>query len=226
MTKRSKAKQEAQSKVKELIAKVDQDPYDVHAYYDLGALLNELQSYTQAEELFKRALNVFEKQPEKQSLLRYGLGNVYYSSGLYSEAVAEFQQVKDAKLQADAYLMIGQAYFAQGNYPKAILFALTAVEKLKGTSSGYTLLGNSFIAMGDFQNADKYFKQALEIDSKDLEANFGRGIVAFVNGVSNNPYFVKVKNLNPDFYHKKEQQLVDIERFLQAKQDNSDKKKE
>lgn len=58
MKERELQKQQAQENIKRLIAEVDANPYDEHAYYNLGAYLTKLKSYPQAEELFKRALNV------------------------------------------------------------------------------------------------------------------------------------------------------------------------
>ena len=60
MTKREEKEKQAQVALKQLIAQVDKDPYNPEAYYQLGMALTEMKSYPQAEELFKKALNVFE----------------------------------------------------------------------------------------------------------------------------------------------------------------------
>ena len=83
-----------------------------------------MQSFPQAEELFKRAINIFSDQPTKVDLLTYGLGNVFYSAGLYDEAIQAFQKVTDHKLKAEAYLMIGQANYAQQKYQQAMVFCI------------------------------------------------------------------------------------------------------
>ena len=79
--KRDRLEEETKGKIEKLIEKVDENPYDPQRYYALGCCLTELQSFEQAEELFKRALNVFEGQEDKQALLHYGLGNVFYATG-------------------------------------------------------------------------------------------------------------------------------------------------
>lgn len=75
--KRKQLEEETKEKIEKLIEKVDENPYDPQGYYALGCSLTELQSFEQAEELLKRALNVFEGQADKQALLHYGLGNVF-----------------------------------------------------------------------------------------------------------------------------------------------------
>lgn len=64
--KRDRLEEKTKVKIEKLIEKVDENPYDPQRYYALGCYLTELQSFEQAEELFKRALNVFEGQEDKQ----------------------------------------------------------------------------------------------------------------------------------------------------------------
>ena len=108
--KRAKQDEKMQQVIQKLIAKIDADPYDQESYYALGTALTEEKSFTQAEELFKKALNALNDRAEKTELLHYGLGNVYYASELYDEAIAQFNLVQDGKLQAQAYTMLAQSY--------------------------------------------------------------------------------------------------------------------
>ena len=92
--KRAKQDEKMQQVIQKLIAKIDADPYDQESYYALGTALTEEKSFTQAEELFKKALNALNDRAEKTELLHYGLGNVYYASELYDEAIAQFNLVQ------------------------------------------------------------------------------------------------------------------------------------
>ena len=130
MAEEDKKTQEAEKATHKLVQAIDQDPYNVDNYYQLGTILTEMQSFPQAEELFKRAINIFKDQPAKVDLLTYGLGNVFYSAGLYDEAIQAFQKVTDHKLKTEAYLMIGQANYAQQKYQQAMVFALTASDEM------------------------------------------------------------------------------------------------
>ncbi|WP_369404331.1 tetratricopeptide repeat protein [Secundilactobacillus collinoides] len=97
-------KQKASEKLMhQLIQEIDDDPDNYHTYYDLGALLVNLKSYSQAEELLMKAMGRFgDKSRQAKDTLTYGLGNVYYEAGEYQKAIAQFTQVKDKKLQSDA----------------------------------------------------------------------------------------------------------------------------
>lgn len=111
--------------------------------------------------------------------------------------------------------MMAQAYYAQSDYQKALAFAMTASDQLTDQTPAATLMGNIFVALGDFTHAQEYFLQVVNQHGDDLEALFGLGLVDLAQGKDDNQYFIKVKQLDPAFYQKKEAKLADIERFLQ-----------
>lgn len=210
--KQKKAVEETTQAIKELIAAVDKNPNDPHAYYNLGSLLTELKNYQQAEELFKKALHFFKNDLQK-GILHYGLGNVFYASGLYKEAIVEFQKIKQNDLKSEALLMIAQAEYAQANYQISLAYALTVAEKEKGRDA-LMLVGENFLALGDFDQARGYFDQVLEKWPDDNPANFQRGIVGIVKGEDNSIFFEKVKKSDPGYFKKMKARLVDVEKFI------------
>ncbi|WP_027107341.1 tetratricopeptide repeat protein [Ligilactobacillus ceti] len=215
MKKRTIAQEKAAVMVNKLIQAIDNDPYNVQNYYNLSVALVEMKSYPQAEELLKKALTIFKKQSEKD-LLHYGLGNVYYSSELYEQAILEYQLIQADKLKYDAYLMVAQSYYAKGEYQQALVFALTATEyEGDNTISAKLLMANIFLAMGDFQQAKNYYDQVLKIETDNLEANFQRGVVALILEEDEAEYFAKVKELDSEYFAQMQQKLVEIEQFVQ-----------
>ena len=82
-TNREEQKKQTERLVHKLITAIDESPDKANNYYDLGSLLTRLQDYAQAEELFMKALGIFEAKgdQEAQNLLNYGLGNLYYEVG-------------------------------------------------------------------------------------------------------------------------------------------------
>lgn len=213
-----KDSQEKDQKVLEkLIAAVDEDPYDARRYYDLGSLLVQLQNYSQAEELFYKALDVFKNQPQQQEILHYGLGNVFYSAGLYEKAIGEFVQVNEQDLKKDALLMIAQGYYAQGKYQQAMVFSLTASEQDPTDTSSRALLADCFLASGDFEQAKKYYEEVLKINGDNLHANFQCGLIAEVQGKDGTPFFSKVQQLDSQYFEKHQERLNDIAVLLKDK---------
>ena len=205
--------QEKKQLLTKLISKVDQDPYDPKAYYELGCFLVTLKNYPAAEELFKRALNAFEKQPKKQDLLRYGLGNVYYASELYQEALHEFNKIKDQKLMGKAYLMIAQTYYAKQDYRHALAYALSAKKDI----AAKRLIGDCFLALGEFMQAKKWYQEVLKACPDDLSTNFNLGICQVTLGNDGQKYFLKVKQKDVAYYEKMQARLADIQSFLNHK---------
>ncbi|WP_057744922.1 tetratricopeptide repeat protein [Liquorilactobacillus capillatus] len=200
--------------IKSLIAAVDKHPDDPQTYYNLGSMLTELKNYQQAEELFKKALQYF-KRDEQRELLHYGLGNVFYASELYQEAKNEFQQITQTKLKTAALLMRAQTEYAQANYQISLAYALTAVEEGKNRSA-LMLAGENLLALGDFAQAKNYFDQLLEQWPHDKEANFQRGIVGMVMGEKSVDFFKRVEENDPDYFKKMKARLVDVEKFITA----------
>ena len=213
--KRAKRDEKMQQVIQKLIAKIDADPYDQESYYALGTALTEEKSFTQAEELFKKALNALNDRAEKTELLHYGLGNVYYASELYDEAIAQFNLVQDGKLQAQAYTMLAQSYYAKANYQKALVFALTASEKLRSVTT-LSLMGDCFLALGNFGPAKDYYQQALQLEPNDARINFQLGVIAVVNGADPTAYFDRAKQSDPKLYQRLKTRLNDVEQTMQT----------
>ena len=86
---RDPKKKETEKLVHKLVEAIDEHPDKVNNYYDLGSLLTRLNDYQQAEELFMKALGIFEAKGDKDAmnLLNYGLGNLYYEIGKVNEAI-------------------------------------------------------------------------------------------------------------------------------------------
>ena len=152
---------------------------------------------------------------EKTELLHYGLGNVYYASELYDEAIAQFNLIQDGKLQAEAYTMLAQAYYAKADYQKALVFALTASEKMRSAAT-LSLMGDCFLALGNFGPAKDYYQQALQLEPNDTRINFQLGVLAVVNGADPTSYFARAKQSDPKLYQTLKTRLNDVEQTMQA----------
>ena len=123
-------KRETEKLVHKLIQAIDEHPDKVNNYYDLGSLLTRLNDYQQAEELFMKALGIFEAKADQAAidLLNYGLGNLYYEVGKPDRAIALYNKISDKKLKADSYLMLAQSYMKKGQHKQAVAYGITAHE--------------------------------------------------------------------------------------------------
>lgn len=208
---------EAEVLLHRLVQEIDDDPDNYHTYYDLAALLVQLKSYTQAEELLLKAMGLFaDRSRSAKDTLTYGLGNVYYAAGEFQKAITQFNAIKDEKLQQDAYLMVAQSYMGQGNHKMALAFALTVGDRAKQDPAVNQLIADNFLALGSFKEAGQYFDKVLASQPDNGKAQFDRGITAVIQEEDASRYFERAKALDQAYYDKGQKRLADIQAALKA----------
>lgn len=220
--KRKAEKAQAQRLVHQLVSAIDAEPYRVNNYYDLGSFLTRLKDYEQAEELFMKALGVFDKRndPDAMNLLRYGLGNVYYEAGEPDKALKEYGQIDDDHRKADAYLMMAQSLMKQHQYKQAVAFGLTAHDLRKQDPEIDEVLGDSLLALGEFEQAGKYYDAILKHHPGRADTQFNRGIVAMTQDEPADDYFKQAQQLDPRYYAESTKRLKKIEATLKKQKDH------
>jgi len=224
-TERDAKQKESEQLMHRLIQEIDDDPDNYHTYYDLGALLVNLKSYSQAEELMMKALGLFaDKSRAAKDTLTYGLGNVYYAAGEFQKAIAQFNKVKDSKLKSDAYMMLAQSYMGNNDHKTALAFALTAAENHRQDPQVNQLIADNLLAVGSFKEAAEYYDKTLASDPKNGHAQFDRGIAAVVMGEDATEYFNQAKQLDPKYYQKGQSRLADIQGALTKKKTDQNSK--
>ncbi|MBU3829711.1 MAG: tetratricopeptide repeat protein [Candidatus Limosilactobacillus merdavium] len=219
-TNREDQKKQTERIVHKLITAIDEHPEKANNYYDLGSLLTRLQDYAQAEELFMKALGIFEakKDQEAQNLLNYGLGNLYYEVGKVDEAIKLYNKIDDKKLKADSYLMLAQSYSKKKQYKQAVAYGLTAHELRAEDPEINQVLGDALLALGEFSRAASYYDAILKRHPGRADTQFNRGLVAMVLGEPYKDYLNQARQLDLDYYTKSEKRIAEIEKTLQATQ--------
>lgn len=216
---RKEKQQKAETLVHELIGKIDADPEDVQNYYNLGSALVEMQSFPQAEELFRRALSHFTDAKDRD-LLTYGLGNVLYAAEFYVEANQEFAKIQDKELKLEAQLMQAQGFYAQKRYQQAFAYALTVSEQAPKNEAALLLLGDALLALGQLDQAQGYYQKVWNLNSQSAPAAFHLGLILMTQGKiqAGQAYFAKAKELDGLYYQKQEGRLADLEKVMQKNQ--------
>ncbi|MFL2028159.1 tetratricopeptide repeat protein [Loigolactobacillus zhaoyuanensis] len=208
------AKGDKQGAVKALVAAIEQAPELLDNYLELAAYLNALQDTEQAEKLLQSALVHF---PDNQDL-RYSLGTTYYAAGDYPKALDQFQQLTAARLENDKLYMLASTYYAQQDYSHALAFALTAQKNEPQRDDVNLLVGDLFLAIGDFNHATTYYTQVLARTPKSAAANFKVGLARLAQGAPSEAYFEQAKKLDTAYFEREKHRLSDIERYLKAQQ--------
>ncbi|WP_251576500.1 tetratricopeptide repeat protein [Limosilactobacillus agrestimuris] len=219
-TNREEQKKQTERLVHKLITAIDEHPEKANNYYDLGSLLTRLQDYAQAEELFMKALGIFEAKndQEAQNLLNYGLGNLYYEVGKVDQAIKLYNKIDDKKLKADSYLMLAQSYSKKKQYKQAVAYGLTAHELRPEDPEINQALGDALLALGEFKQAASYYDAILKRHPGRADTQFNRGLVAMVLGEPYKDYLNQARQLDLDYYTKSEKRIAEIEKTLQATQ--------
>lgn len=225
-TNREEQKKQTERLVHKLITAIDEYPDKANNYYDLGSLLTRLQDYAQAEELFMKALGIFEAKgdQEAQNLLNYGLGNLYYEVGKVDQAIKLYNKIDDKKLKADSYLMLAQIYSKKKQYKQAVAYGLTAHELRPEDPEIDQALGDALLALGEFNQAASYYDAILKHHPGRADTQFNRGLVAMVLGEPYKDYLNQARQLDLDYYTKSEKRIAEIEKTLQATQKSQNDK--
>ncbi|MGM9909776.1 MAG: tetratricopeptide repeat protein [Limosilactobacillus vaginalis] len=219
-TNREEQKKQTERLVHKLITAIDESPDKANNYYDLGSLLTRLQDYAQAEELFMKALGIFEAKgdQEAQNLLNYGLGNLYYEVGKVDQAIKLYNKIDDKKLKADSYLMLAQSYSKKKQYKQVVAYGLTAHELRPEDPEIDQALGDALLALGELKQAASYYDAILKHHPGRADTQFNRGLVAMVLGEPYKDYLNQARQLDLDYYTKSEKRIAEIEKTLQATQ--------
>lgn len=214
--KRKAEKAQTQRLVHQLVSAIDAEPYRVNNYYDLGSFLTRLKDYTQAEELFMKALGIFDKRndPDAMDLLHYGLGNVYYEAGEPDKAIKEYGKIQNDHRKADGYLMMAQSLMKEHQYKQAVAFGLTAHDLRKQDPEINEVLGDSLLSLGEFKEAGKYYDAILKHHPGRADTQFNRGIVAMTQDEPADDYFKQAQQLDPHYYEESMKRLKKIEESL------------
>ncbi|SUP61200.1 Predicted O-linked N-acetylglucosamine transferase, SPINDLY family [Weissella viridescens] len=116
-------------------------------------------------------------------------------------------------------MMQAQDWFAQKNYKQALAFALTGTEQDAQDVDAFDLLGNIWLALDQFDEAQAAFERVLAINGDDFEANFGRGLLAQVVAIDDeNQWFSYAEALDATKFKQKTQQLNDLSQVIVNKQ--------
>ena len=128
------------------------------AYMQEGRLTAALREFKKAE-----ALN------PNDAFLQYDLGLVFLYRDRYDEAIKHFNRALELKPVYPAALnSLGNAYLRKKDYDRAISYYRQTIDDMLYATPQYPLsnMALAYFAKGEYGLAEKYFLEALRIDSK------------------------------------------------------------
>ena len=204
----------AQADMARLVAEINANPNNWQAYADLVAVLVVTENLIEAEDLALKSLGLFQANDEALQNLLYATGNVYYVAGDYQRANDFFGKITDLAILHDATVMQAQGWYAQNQFQKALVYALTAVEQQPEDTGAQVLLGNIWLGLQHESKAAEAFDAAIHVDPMNFEANFGRGVVATAKGDQDNQWLATAQMIDLQRYQAQAQRLDEIVQLL------------
>lgn len=124
-------------------------------------------------------LQPFDKGNPDNLDFQYVLGLALVKTGHQRDGVARLEKVAEASNSADAYQLAGVTLFGLNDFEASrrdLEAALRLDAKLPGI---YMLVGKARANVGDVKDAEPAFRQALQINPDDFEANLYLGVLLY-----------------------------------------------
>jgi len=154
-------------------------PDSIDAHYYLGAALEAQFDYAGA---ITEYLATIHRQP-KYVKAYYNLGNIYRKQGLLEKAEYYYRSaLKETPDFFEALNNLGSVLKTQSKLEAAIDAFNTALKIRPDDASVLTNLGNTYHLLENYDEAKKYYRQALVVDNSLVEAIIGLGGVLYKNG--------------------------------------------
>lgn len=151
------------------------NPRYVEALDNLGNVLRDLGQRREALEIYRQAVELNPRRPEAHC----NVGNAFFEMRKLEEAAMAFRQALALRAEfAPAHLGLALTLRQQRRPAEAeeacqaaLRFDPNGVDALAHTSSGLALLGELRADRGQFEDAEKLFRRALEIDPTSSSAH-------------------------------------------------------
>ena len=150
----------------------------------LGAYYLRIGQLDDATAQLKAVTRISSQDPQAHYLLAL----VYSSEHKFDLAASEYENilknaVQDDPANTDVYMYLGQLYYAQGKYPKAIEQFLSVLAVDPANTSALNLLGSIYADSKDHLKATEMFRKVLQIEPENSEALNSLGYTYAQDGV-------------------------------------------
>lgn len=152
----------------------------VEPHYNLASIYLDQGKLGLAEKEYQKTLSL---RPNHSSA-KIGLGSVYNKKGLYEKAENLYRQaIKDKQSQSGndffplAHLNLGEIYGKTGKISLAIIEWEMAIQQDPSLLSAHFNLGTALMMQGNFDRAEKYLLNCLEMNNKHEPALFNLALV-------------------------------------------------
>jgi TolB-like protein/Flp pilus assembly protein TadD len=173
----------AEGMLREALA-IDPDFADAHAAMCRKRLLSyelsqDAERFGDAEQVCRKAL----ESDDKSARVRLVLGQLYFASGKYENAVHEFEAVlEDNDNLADAHIGLGRTMEALGRNVEAEASLRRAIEVDVSYWASFNAMGNFLFHQGRFSEAAEFFQMFVSRADDDAQALNNLGAAYYLAG--------------------------------------------
>lgn len=154
-----------------LLEAVQLDPSNAEAHNVLGVLYTARHNFREAEEHLSRAVALtaetdLDLRPSLRPEIQNNIGVLYLEQEQYDRAIREFESATANLLYTTPYLAwanLGFAHYKKQNYPEAVRALTQSVTLQRDFCLGYLRLGQTYLAMRDFENAEQALTHVVEV---------------------------------------------------------------
>jgi tetratricopeptide (TPR) repeat protein len=171
---------EAEKKYREVLAI---DPQYADAHYRLGSMLERRQRFDEAIKQYQEAIRLWEAAGSTDRRLPlYDWANILQLLKRYEDAEGKFREaIKVDQGYIDAYLSLGVVLSVQERFKDAISqYREVATRAGKDSAARKDALhnqGNALRALKQYEDAEKKYREAIDLDPEYPHARYGLGAV-------------------------------------------------
>ena len=150
---------------------IQSNPRHRDAYYALGHVYFQQESYNDAIEAFQKAISIDREYSEGYNYL----GRVYSLQGEFGKAIESYQKALQNfqyETPEKPYWNLGLVYLRQKKYEDAIRELKNALRVNPNMVPVHNLLGSVYAKMGDTKKAVSSYERALQIEPNDINAHY------------------------------------------------------
>ncbi len=138
-------------------------------YAELGNILIKQKRFDESEEVFKTASGI---EPDNKEILK-GIGLIYLNEKNYTEAISEFEKIKEKDVEVQEYL--AESYFNDGQISDARKILEDLLSSGVKKQNYYYFMGLILEASGETKESNELFRQAVEWEGGSSEIYFIAG---------------------------------------------------
>jgi len=157
-----------------IIGKNRNDPWELYALTQMGNLYASLNENEKAERMFKKIVDRFSNHP-LLTHAAFKLGNLFFRQNNIGESIHYYSLIlkeQRVELWGETYFSLGEIFYQQGKYDKALKSFETALQYLQENSPWYFLsqleIGNIMRRLGKLEDAKRSYMIILN-HTKDEE---------------------------------------------------------